>query len=207
MSFDFREYQRAERLLEKTEVPEGESGPWKIERFTVSKEEADFFNLRQLINFCGSDRRIEEGTYTRLVREKAYNPMMSDTPAEMRDHVSPVMHAKGHCLIMGLGLGMVVEACLRKEEVDLVTVIEIDEDIISLVEPHLSGKWGERLEIITDDALTWRPPKDARYGMAWFDIWADICEDNLPDMKLLTRRFGQKAEWKGSWGREIMRRW
>jgi hypothetical protein len=42
--------------------------------------------------------------------------------------------------------------------------------------------------------------------MAWFDIWPSICQDNWDEMKLLHRRYGRKADWKGCWGREeIMR--
>jgi len=199
-------YFEAKKLIQLSEVPEAESGPWKIERFTISKEEADMYNLRLMMSFAGH-RAVVPGTFTRLVQEGVYGPMMSDTPAEMNDHISPVQHATGHCLIMGLGIGMVAEACLRKEDVDLVTVIELDSDIISMVEPYLTGKWGERIEIIQADALEWKPEKDARYGMAWFDIWPSICEDNLDDMKLLTRRFARKAAWKGSWGRHEMRNW
>lgn len=195
----------ARELLQKTELPEQESGPWRIERFTVSKEKADSFNLHLMFSGQGA-RRVEPGTYTRLIHEDCSEPMMSDTPAEMRDHMEAVYAAKGHCLIMGLGLGVVTEACLRKPEVDFVTVIELDPDIIGMVEPYLIDRWGDdRLEIIQADALEWRPPKDARYGMAWFDIWPTICEDNLDDMKLLTRRFGRKADWKGSWAREWIR--
>jgi len=70
----------------------------------------------------------------------------------------------------------------------------------------LYDKWGrDRLEIIHADLFEWRPPKGQRYGMAWFDVWPTICQDNWDEMKLLQRRYGSKADWKGSWGRnEIM---
>ncbi len=40
--------------------------------------------------------------------------------------------------------------------------------------------------------------------MAWFDIWDDLCTDNLEQMKILHRKFARKAAWKGSWGKEFL---
>lgn len=186
-------------LIEKVGVPEGTAGNWTIERFEITEDGANSFNLSCLFGGHGN-RSVEPGTYTRLVRAGKHNPLMSDTPAEMMDHLPPVREATGHCLIVGLGIGMVVEACLRKPEVTKVTVIEIDADIISLVEPYLTEKWGDRIEIIQANIFEWKPPKDARYGMAWFDIWWTICTDHLPEMAKLSRRFTRKCDWYGHWG-------
>src|ERR1039458_6314079 len=110
--------------IPKVDVPEGTSGSWKVERFTVSKKDAEWFNLRNAISGRGENvgRDIEPGAYTKLV--SGGNIVMSDTPAEMRDHQSPILHAKDHCLINGLGLGMIANAMLLKPEVLTVTVIE-----------------------------------------------------------------------------------
>ena len=32
--------------MEKVNVPEGSKGPWKVERFTISEDEASFANMR-----------------------------------------------------------------------------------------------------------------------------------------------------------------
>jgi len=131
---------------------------------------------------------------------------MSDTPDEMRDHLSIVNHATGRVLINGLGLGMVLKNILLKPEVFEVTVIEIDQDLIDLVGPRLG--WpnyvlDHRVSIICADALTWKPPKGKRYNAVWHDIWDDICTDNLDQMKYLTRKYGQYSDWQGSWCRGL----
>jgi hypothetical protein len=197
-------------LLQKTEIPEQSNGPWVIKKFEVTKDSADFYNMQQLFSGHGFQRSVREGHYTKLgkmVDEECGSLWMSDTPAEINDHYHPVKNAKGHCLIGGLGLGIIVEACLRHSEVTKVTVLELEPEIIEMVGGYLLKKWGkERLELIQADVLEWKPPKDAHYGMAWFDIWPSICQDNWDEMKLLHRRYGRKADWKGCWGREeIMR--
>lgn len=192
-----------DELLIKVNIPEGESGDWKIERFTVSEDEARFFNLRAAIK-GNSHRMIQVGEYTKLTHRG--HIIMSDTPAEMGDHYQPVHKAKGRVLINGLGLGMVVEACLRKPDVEYVTVIEISEDVINLVGTYLKERWGDRLTIIHADALMWQPPKGVRYNVVWNDIWPDICTDNKKTMAKLHRKYAQRAQWQGSWARSEIER-
>lgn len=145
-------------------------------------------------------RAPKPGTYTRLVHERR-GVVMSDTTAERRDHYPFVMKAKGHCLINGLGLGMCLAAALNKPEVESVTVVEIDEDVIRLVGPAYKD---ERVKIIHSSAFEYKPEKDVRFGAVWHDIWDSICEDNLSEMATLHRKYGRRCDWQGSWGKEII---
>lgn len=180
-------------LMEKVTIPVGESGPYSISRFTISKEEAALENLR--MSFSGWGRRhVHEGEYTALRRGGVM--VMSDTPAEMMDHYWFVQRAEGSILINGLGIGMCLKAVLAKAEVTDVTVIEVSSDVIRLVAPHYNDP---RLQIINADAYTWQPPKGKRYNAVWHDIWNDICSDNLPEMEKLHRKYGRRTDWQGSW--------
>lgn len=183
--------------MEKVTVPEGQSGEWKIERFTISEEESRFSMFRY------GSRAPRPGTYTRLVHDRI--TVMSDTDAEQYDHYQAIRNAKGHVLINGLGIGFVLYHCLKKEQVTKATIIEISEDVIKLVGPHYSNMFGNRLEIIHADAFDYKPPKNIKYGMVWHDIWNFICVDNYEEMKKLHRKYGRKTEWQGSWAREIIK--
>ena len=182
-------------LLRVVDVPEGQSGDWRVERFMVSKRDAAFTNLRASIGT--STRWIRAGTYTRLMRRG--HVVMSDTPVEFRDHMEPVRVANGRVLIAGLGLGVVLQAVLDKPEVEHVQVVENSKEVIELVGSHYEMRYGRRVGIIEDDILTWRPTKNARYGMAWFDIWSDICGDNATEMRKLMARFRRRCDWAGCW--------
>lgn len=186
-------------LFDKVTVPEGTSGPWAVQRFTVSAEDAKFGYLRAALKGRGA---VPPGTYTRLTFRGGV--VMSDTPDEMLDHLQPVRRAYGRCLITGLGLGMVLGAMLKRASVEHVTVVEIDRDVISLVAPHYSAD--PRVEIVHADAFSWRPPRGTRFNVAWHDIWPDICADNLPQMTRLKRRFGSKCDWQGCWSERQCRR-
>ena len=183
----------------KVNIPEGQSGDWKVEKFTVSKKDAEFFNLRAMISFSGGGRTIDPGTYTRLVRNR--ETIMSDTPAEIGDHLWFMQDAIGNVLLNGLGLGVVLSGVLLKDEVEKVVVNEISEDVIKLVAPHFKD---DRITINHTDVFTWNP-NGMRFNFIWHDIWDNICEDNLKEMKLLHRKYGhylQKPHYQGSWCRD-----
>lgn len=182
-------------------VPEGAAGAWRVERFTISEDQADVSNIEMM--FRPGGRRIRSGSYTRLMRGSQL--VMSDTPDEKRDHAWFVREARGDVLINGLGLGMVLGAVLRKLEVSSVTVVERSADVIKLVGPsYLADR---RVTIVQGDAFAWKPPTGVRYGAVWHDIWDDICSDNLPQMHRLHRRYGRRADWQGSWARELCERY
>ena len=187
----------------KVDIPEGQSGNWHIERFEVSEEAASLERLRSAFN-PGRRMPVPVGQYTRLMYE-APNRMrtlvMSDTPAEISDHLEPIYRAKGQVLVNGLGLGVVVKAMLEKPEVKSLTVIEFSPDVIALVGDYYVAQYGDRLEIVNADAFTWQPPRGVRYTIVWHDIWNHICSDNLPEMHRLHRKYGRRTDWQGSWCR------
>jgi len=189
----------------KVDVPVGQLGQWSIRRFTVSAEAAKFEELRAAIS-SSRGRGVPEGTYTGLYHTQR-GVVMSDTPDEISDHLGFIRSAHGHVLIAGLGLGMVTRACLLTPEVQSVTVIELDADVITLVSTWLSQvaeRAGKVLTIVHADALIWKPAKGQRFHTAWYDIWDHLCGDNLETMKTLHRRYGKRCDEQGSWGRDLI---
>jgi len=144
-------------------------------------------------------REVTPGTYKRLMRNE--ETIMSNTPAEIDDLLEFIYAVKKHgtnVLINGLGLGVALTAVLKNEKVQSVTVVELSQDVIDLVGPTYKDP---RVEIIHADALKFTPPKNKRYSHVWHDIWDNICEDNLPDMHKLHRKYGRRCDWQGSWCR------
>ena len=182
----------------KVDIPEGQRGNWRIEKFTVSKKEADFQNMRASFSFSDRGQFIIAGEYTRLSCNASV--VMSDTPSEISDHLRFIGQANGSILINGLGLGVVVKAILMKDNIEKIIVNELSEDVINLVGKYYADP---RLTINHADAFTWNP-KGIRFNCIWHDIWTYISEDNLPEMKMLHRRYGhwlQKPFFQDSWGR------
>lgn len=186
----------------KVQVPEGVSGVWRVERFTVSESDEKMERLHSMFN---GGRYVPADTYTWLKRS-SYT-IMSDTPDEIRDHLGAINKACGNVLINGLGLGVVLQAMARKPEVTAITVIEQSSDVIALVAPYYQAMFGDKINIIQADAYEYKPPKGSRFDVAWHDIWDDLCTDNLPEMAKLHRKYGRLTDWQGSWGKEICQRY
>lgn len=171
--------------MNKVCIPEASKGEWRIEHFKVDRED-----LHSMLR----GRGVTFGSYTRAMRGSVL--VMSDTPAEMRDHGYAVYKATGSCLINGLGIGMVLKNILMKPDVTDVTVVELSQDLIDIVAPHYNDP---RITFVCASAFDYKPPKGKRYQMVWHDIWDYICADNLPEMTRLHRKYGRKADWQGSW--------
>lgn len=185
----------------KVDVPEGSLDGVTVERFSLDVEASNWTYLRN------GARGIPPGQYTRLT--VGQNTWMSDTPAEIGDHW-PIMHeiekpTTQNVLINGLGLGMVLKYALAHEHVTGIDVIECDKRIIELVGPTYASD--RRVTIHEGDAydITWPPRR--RWDAVWHDIWLDLdwCV-NLPGMSKLHRKYGTRAGWQGSWGKDILLR-
>ena len=179
-------------------VPDGKLGDYEVSTFTVSKEDASRFNIRSA--FQPGCRTIEPGTYKQLKRGSTI--VMSNTPAEIRDHMEFIWQAtKGHILINGLGLGVALTAILKNKDVLSVTIVEISKEVIELVGPtYLKDS---RVTIVHDSAFDYKPPKGLRYEIVWHDIWDNICGDNIPEMIRLHRKYGRRTNSQGSWCRDL----
>jgi len=166
----------------KVNLPDGEIGTARIEHKTITEEDSKFLQLRAMIN--RSYRWEPPGTYTGLFINGGL--VMSDTPDEISDHLPFTHKSSGDILIAGLGLGMVASACIKRNQVNSVTVVEINPDVIALVKPHLD----KRIRIVQADANTYKP--DQIFDMVWLDIWDTLCSDNfkqMHDLKMHYRKY------------------
>lgn len=111
--------------------------------------------------------------------ENSWETWMSLSPHEIESQELPLYHASGHVVVMGLGMGWVAVNLAFLPEVERVTVVERDPDVIALLELSgaLNGIPGEiaaKLEIVRADALTWVPSEPVDFLYA--DIWRDLEE-------------------------------
>lgn len=187
---------RNKEMIPSVKIPEGQKGPWKIDRVTVSEQDSKILRLRSL--FGRPRTYIPAGTVvTRLLRNGGI--VMSDAPQERMDHRDAVRRARGNVLVTGLGLGMVLQAMAMKSEVRHISVIEISRDLIDLVGPYYQKKFGEKITINEGDAFTFKFSPEISFDSAWHDIWNDICADNLPEMVKLKRRYAKICKDQAFW--------
>jgi hypothetical protein len=183
-------------------LPEGVVGKAEIKHFKIGEKEAIMTATRAVVT-SGREPPISEGTYAQLYVNGAM--VMSDTQMERRSNLGLIWNAKGRVLIAGLGLGLVVLPVAAKDDVVSITVIEQSQDVIDLVTPPLRVALGDnssKLGVLQGDIFEWKPKPNSKWDTIYFDIWTDICTDNLKGMARLHRRFGgrkNKDGWMESW--------
>lgn len=191
-------------LLEKANIPEGQSGDWCVETYEISDGDAAFYNLRCAIN-GRSHMSVRPGKHTKLLYKDQI--FMSDTPFEINTMREFYVHATGHVLITGLGLGLIAASVAQKESVETVIVIEKSYDVIELVAKHYDY---DNLIVVWADAFTFNPRKEGyldkgqKYDWVFHDIWPDINPDNYGEMKFLHRRYAHWAKNQISWSRFLV---
>lgn len=180
--------------------PEGTSGPVEITRQQTTEERALLLNLdSKNMNMRGF--RAYPGTFTYLRLDGKV--WMSDTPDEIADHMPFIRAATGNVLVTGLGLGVAVQALLRKPDVRRVDVVELSPHVARLIGPCFEHD--PRFHLHVADAWTWTPPAGIRYDWAWHDIWRDISPDNLAEFTAMRKRFFRVAERQWCWAEDIVR--
>ena len=174
-------------------IPEGEFGSAKVKHFRVDEFESRMSAFRR-------GGYVPEGQYARLTVDRTL--VMSDTPMEHATNYKFAFKAHGKVLVAGLGLGMVLTAILEKPSVESVTVVEISQDVVNLISPHFPSP---KLSIITADIFDWRPEKGIKFNVIYFDIWPDVCVDNIAEIAKLHRAFARRLDradpkaWMHSW--------
>ena len=106
---------------------------------------------------------------------------MSLNPNEIKTMEPYINKAKGHVLVLGLGMGYVAYMMANKKEVQDVTIIEKDQNVINIFNNLLwpSFKNKEKIKIINDDAINYLKQKQNRYDYIFADIWHSP-DDGLP---------------------------
>lgn len=190
------------------EAKPGEWDNWYVEQVTVTPGDEAFGRLRAGLN--NHVRFVPSGTYTRLTHNGT--TVMSDSPDEKCDHGEPVAVALQlartglvHCLVNGLGLGMVANALLSIPNVRRVIVVEKERAVYELIGRRLELKYQGRLVVKLADAFTWKPDR-SYYDVIWNDVWDTINSDNLEEMDLLEAKYVGRCTWQGSWARKLCER-
>ena len=127
-----------------------------IPRIGCFKEEFEYPGIRQIDN----DRT-----------------WMSVTPNEVYTVQPAIDNAKGKVLTLGCGMGYFAYMASLKEEVESITIIELEQDVIDLFEnsilPQFENK--DKIKVIKADAIDFmKDINDGEYDYCFADIWIGI---------------------------------
>ena len=149
-------------------------------------------------------RGIEPGKYIRLAHNDEC--VMSDTTMEKYTNLDFCANAYGDIIIGGLGIGMIIMAIQDKSEVNSITVIEKNQEVIDMVASQLN--FNDKVNIICADVFEWKPERGVKYDMAYMDIWNWINEDVYKnEMQPLKRKYARFLKSKNENPRRFNKCW
>ena len=90
-----------------------------------------------------------------LIDLKANYVVMSDSFQERELNAEIIEKAYGDILLLGFGMGFILQPLMKKPEVKSITIIEIDPEILDLCASQLVLT--DKVRIIIDDAFAWTP--------------------------------------------------
>lgn len=119
----------------------------------------------------------EEFKYPLIVQKSIKSTWMSISPNEIFTMSSPIKNAKGKVLTLGCGIGYFAYMASLKEDVESVTIIELEQNVIELFENYLLPQFEnkEKITIIKADAIEYlRNMEDGEFDYCFADIWIGI---------------------------------
>ncbi len=110
------------------------------------------------------------------------------TPNEIETMKAPIAHARGKVVTYGLGLGYYAFMASEKEEVESVTVVELDREVINIFKKHILPQFPhrEKIKIVCANALEYAKG-ESEADCVFADIWHDP-SDGIPLMRELKKQ-------------------
>lgn len=127
--------------------------------------------------------------------EKDGEALMAVSPYTIHTMGEDMQASHGKGLVLGLGLGYFPYMALQKKNVESVTVVEHDQNVIDLFRQHILPQFGDeerdRITIIHDDAFHYMENiSDGLFDFCYADIWSSPMEvDTYLRIKELNRKF------------------
>ena len=101
-------------------------------------------------------------------------PWMSVCPSEMNSMRAQIAAAHGKVLVLGLGLGYYPFMISRKDDVESIVIVELQQAVVDIfnshILPHFEQK--EKIKVVTADAIAYMDGvKNGDFDFCFADIW------------------------------------
>lgn len=121
----------------------------------------------------------EKFEYPRIKQKSINSTWMSVTPNEVATVQPAIDNAKGKVLTLGCGMGYFAYMASLKSDVESITIIELEQDVIDLFEKNILPQFEnkDKISVIKADAVEFmKNVKDGEYDYCFADIWISVCD-------------------------------
>jgi hypothetical protein len=96
--------------------------------------------------------------------------LMTDTNFERLTNKYFLENASGDVLIFGLGMGMIIYPLLNSTNINTITIVENNQDIIDFVYPKIQERdTNSKVTVVNGDSNTWHLTDNSKYDFIYFD--------------------------------------
>lgn len=163
------------------------NGDYELRYHKLMPYELDIYNVpRRVDELCVDIPRVscfpQEFKYPVIFQKSIKSTWMSVSPNEVFTMEKPIKNAKGKVLTLGCGMGYFAYMASIKEDVESVTIIECEQNVIDLFEDCLLPQFKniDKVTVIKADAIEYlKNMEDGAFDYCFADIWIGI-EDIIP---------------------------
>ncbi len=135
---------------------------------------------------------------------------MGNGPDEQTDMADSAVRLHGNCLVLGLGIGLIVQHLDHLKKCKSITVVEKSPIVIKNISNWLRSQITTPLEIICDDDEKFLEKTDGKWDTMFADTW-ELCTDALEKIERLKvlakgKIRGKKIYW-AEWKLKIMKKY
>lgn len=186
MVFDAKEFNK-NPYIQNIDFTNQSDGDYELRYHDLMPYELDIYNIpRRIEELCVDIPRVAcfpvEFKYPVIFQKSIKATWMSVSPNEVFTMEKPIKNAKGKVLTLGCGMGYFSYMASLKEDVESITIVELEQSIIDLFEKYLLPQFEnkDKITIIKADAIEFlRDMADGTFDYCFADIWIGI-EDIAP---------------------------
>lgn len=195
--FDAKEFNR-NPYIKNIDFVNQSNRDYELRYYELMPYELDIYNIPKRVEELWVDiPRVscftEKFKYPVIFQKSIKSTWMSVTPNEVFTMEKPIKNAKGKVLTLGCGMGYFAYMVSIKDEVESVTIVELEQSVIDLFEECLlpQFEYKDKITIIKGDAVEYlKKLEDGVFDYCFADIWIGI-EDIVPyfAVKEIGRKF------------------
>lgn len=184
--FDVKEFNK-NPYIKNIDFTNQADGDYELRYHDMMPYELDIYNIPKRIEELFVDiPRVscfpEEFMYPVIFQKSIKGTWMSVSPNEVFTMEKPIKNAKGKVLTLGCGMGYFAYMASLKEEVESITIVELEQSVIDLFEKFLLPQFEnkDKITMIKVDAIEFlHDMEDGTFDYCFADIWIGI-EDIAP---------------------------
>lgn len=183
--FDVKEFNK-NPFIKNIDFTNQSDGDYELKYHDLMPYELDIYDIpKRIEELCVDIPRVgcfpEEFMYP-VIFQKSKGTWMSISPNEVFTMEKPIRNAKGKVLTLGCGMGYFAYMVSLKEDVESITIVELEQSVIDIFEKYLLPQFEnkDKITIIKADAIEFlRDMEDGTFDYCFADIWIGI-EDIIP---------------------------